>query len=53
MKTEYDDEDLGIFILDDQCAEMEQLINILVTFAICVPIIVFCVYGLTEQSIAS
>ncbi len=50
MKTnddEYDDDDLGVFILDKQCAEMEQMIKgvgyCLLVVAVCVPIIVVCV----------
>jgi hypothetical protein len=50
MKTndeEYDDDDLGVFVLDKHCEEMERMIKgvgyFLIVIAIVVPIIVVCV----------
>jgi hypothetical protein len=51
MKTdddEYDDEDLGVFILDKHCAEIEQIIKgvgyCLLVVAVCVPVIAVYVF---------
>ena len=45
-EKEYTDDDLGVFILDKQCLEMEQMIRgvgyCLVITVICVTIIVSC-----------
>jgi hypothetical protein len=44
---EYDDEDLGVFVADKQCEEMEHMIKgvgyFLMASVIVVPIIVVCV----------
>ena len=43
---QYTDEDLGVFIADEECMKMEQMIKgvgyCLLTIAICVPIIAVC-----------
>jgi hypothetical protein len=56
MKTdvdEYDDEDLGVFITDEECLKMEKMINnVGRVLIVSVPIIVGYLILLTAKSVA-